>query len=128
VTRAFVDEVRPLLAPEIPFIIYSQFAGDANGPTLVRALAEHRALRFHFEPVRSRPASVSARRAADVVARLIVAAALAEQHPENFQTSVAKDSADHARLVQISDRIERSYRKQGIAHFHDGFVSICPNP
>src|SRR6187399_323064 len=54
VTGRFIDELQPLLGPDVPCIIYSQFAGDDHGPAQVRRYAERAGFDFTFEPLLSR--------------------------------------------------------------------------
>ena len=142
VTREFVSTLLPLLGPETQLVIYSQFAGDQEAPTVVqRYLQSLEGCRFAFEPARSRtlvtnqPSTnrlVEGRtqtvftvdQTAGLVARLVVAAAAARQEPGRVRLAVRKGGAEHALLVDCAGRIEQSYRSQGITHFHDGFAIL----
>ena len=62
--------------------------------------------------------------AARSVARLIVAALMAKQEPRRLRVMVRKGGPEHALLMKCARRIEESYRRQGITHFHDGFVIL----
>jgi hypothetical protein len=138
VTRRFVDALAPLLAPARPVIIYSQFAGNADGPTLLAADADSRGMRLSFEsvaphalierdPASSRvvegfaEARLTARQAAASVARLIVAALVARDRSQQRLVAIRKHGPAHALMMRIAGRLEDSYRSQGITHFHDGF-------
>lgn len=120
VTRIFVDALAPLLAADSDVIVYSQFAGDADGPTLLHAYVQARgAFRLAFEPAAAR--SRSSKEAAASVARLIVAALLARDEPRRLRISIRKDGPEHALMMRCARSLEDSYRRQGITHFHDGF-------
>ena len=122
VTKQFIAELQPVLGQGIPLIIYSQFAGDIDGPTLLRAHAEQAGFDFTFEPLRSRV--FTRRQAADVVARLITAALLAARQPHRVQTRVREGSPEHRLMRKLADRIDQSYATQAITHFHDGFAVL----
>jgi methylase of polypeptide subunit release factors len=139
VTRSFVDTIVPLLAPRGRMVIYSQFAGDANGPAILAAHVQSRGdMRLSFEPVTPRtlvemdPTSrrviegtsttrLTAHQAASAVARLIVAAIVARNEPQRRLIGIRKDGPEYARLLRVTEQLEDSYRRQGITHFHDGF-------
>jgi methylase of polypeptide subunit release factors len=139
VTRRFIDALAPLMAPGSPVIIYSQFAGDANSPTVVeRDIQARSGLRLSFEPVSPRtlverdPASgrviegitttrLTAKQAAGSVGRMIVAALLARDAPQRRLVGIRRDGPEHALLLRVAERLEDSYRIRGITHFHDGF-------
>jgi hypothetical protein len=147
VTRHFVDVLAPLLEPGSPMIIYSQLAGDADGPAVLDQHVKSRGgIRLSFEPLAPRrlvekdPASnrvveghttnrLTARQAAASVARLIVAALVARDEPHRRLVGIRKDGPEHALLMRIAGRLEDSYRTQGITHFHDGFgILTTPEP
>jgi hypothetical protein len=138
VTTRFVDALAPLLEAGSRMIVYSQFAGDADGPTVLSEAMRARSLRLSFEPVAPRTlvdkdlasgrivegrttTRLTAQQAAASVARLIVAALVARDEPKRRLVSVRKDGPEHALMTRIAGRLEDSYRTQGITHFHDGF-------
>lgn len=139
VTSRFVDVLLPLLAPSSQVIIYSQFAGDKERPRVVedyvRAMGD---CQFAFEYVASRAPAVTpldARRrparaivpvdeTATSVARLIVAALMGKKDPRHLRVKIRKGAPEHALLLRFARKIEESYRKQGITHFHDGFAIL----
>jgi methylase of polypeptide subunit release factors len=142
VTKQFVDVLVPLLARGSPMVIYSQHAGDADGPSLLREHVRTReGVRFAFERVKSRrlfvkqPESnrvaegqnqrrLSAGEAAASVARLIVAALMAKKEPRRLRVGIRKDGPEAILLMKFARRLEDCYRRQGITHFHDGFVVL----
>jgi methylase of polypeptide subunit release factors len=146
VTRQFVDVLVPLLDRGSSLVIYSQHAGDADGPALLREHVRTRGeVQFVFEPVKSRrlfvkqPESnqvaegqnrrrLSAGEAATSVARLIVAALMARKDPRRLRAGIRKGGPEEILLMKFARRIEQSYRMQGITHFHDGFVVLTRAP
>ena len=141
VTKSFIEVLTPILVPGTPFVIYSQFAGDRDGPTLLRAYSHRAGFQFSFEPLPSRPVfarhpqtnqilegrtqpQLSREQAADTVARLIVSALLARRERQRIQTRVRKGSSEHRLLANFSERIQESYRPHAISHFHDGFAVL----
>lgn len=142
-TISFVETLVPLLAPDGQVVIYSQWAGDADGP---RALHDYvqskKGLRVEFEPVRSRHLMVkrasegqvvegqsrrvlSAREAAASVARLIVAALMERAQPRQRRLNIRTDGPEHVLLMKFARRIEDGYHAQGFTHFHDGFAVLA---
>ena len=67
---------------------------------------------------------LSASEAATSVARLIVAALMARQEPQRLRVSIRKGGPEDGLLRKFAQRIEHSYRRQGITHFHDGFAVL----
>src|SRR5262245_20420910 len=141
VTRRFIDELQPLLSADAPCIIYSQFAGDSDGPVQVRRYAEQTGFDCRFEPLPPRRVYardpdtnrvlegctqpvLSAAQAAASTARLIVAALQGRRFPERLQTAIRKGSPDHSLLLSLAATLEESYRRQAISHFHDGFAIL----
>jgi len=141
VTRQFVEEVRPLMGAKIPLVIYSQFAGDDSGPDHIRRYAERAGMDFTYEPLPSRrgpfrdPAThrvidrwtqpvLPAAEAAATIARLIVAALVAVRHPEQFQPAIRSGAPEHGMMVEIARALEKSYARQGITRFYDGFAIL----
>ncbi|HXI29801.1 MAG TPA: methyltransferase [Vicinamibacterales bacterium] len=142
VTRQFIDALAPHLAADGEVIVYSQFAGDADGPTaLAQYVRERGGFRLTFEPAASRvlsPAAsaagavaspgrprLSAVEAAASAARLIVAALLARDQPRRLRISVRADGPEHAVMLRCARRLEDSYRRQQITHFHDGVAVLA---
>jgi hypothetical protein len=137
-----VEALLPLLAGESQMVIYSQYAGDAEGPTVLQDYIRARGgIRFAFDSVKSRtlvvkqterdrivegptPRRFSAGEAATSVARLIVAALMARREPRRLRVGVRKGGPEDLLLVKCARRIEESYRRQGITHFHDGFAVL----
>ena len=141
VTGRFIDELQPLLGPDVPCIIYSQFAGDDHGPAQVRRYAERAGFDFTFEPLPSRRVRardpdtnrvvegstqpvLSAAQAAASTARLIVAALLGRRVPQRIQSAIRRGSPEHALLLSLAATLEKSYIRHGITHFHDGFAIL----
>jgi hypothetical protein len=142
VTKQFLQTLFPLLAPQSQTIIYSQFAGDEQGPTLLRDYVQTiGGFSFGFEPAQSGAIAVmdpqSSRvvegrsqtvfridEAAVSVARLIVAALMARQDETRLRVMIRKGGLEHAWLVKFAQRIEETYGRLGIKHFHDGFVVL----
>lgn len=141
-TMQFVETLVPLLAAEGQVLIYSQWAGDADGP---RALYDHvgstKGLRVEFEPVRSRHLMVkrasegavvegesqralSARDAATSVARLIVAALMERARPRQLRLNIRTNGPEHVLLMKFAGRIEDTYHALGFTHFYDGFAVL----
>jgi hypothetical protein len=146
VTKTFIDDLFPFLADNSRMVIYSQFAGDSNGPSVLRDDIQRRSgLRFAFEPVTPRrlvmqqPTTdrvasgesrtvLTAGEAAMAVARLIVAALLAREHPERVRLAVRKGGREDGWQTKFAARIEARYREQRVTHFHDGFVVLTKEP
>ncbi len=132
VTKSFIEALTPELTSGTPFVIYSQFAGDRTGPTLLRAYAHQAGFQFSFEPLPSRPGRtqplLSREEAADTAARLIVSALLARRERPRIQMRLRQGSPEQRLLAHLSERIHESYRTQGISHFHDGFSVLTRNP
>lgn len=145
ITKSFIASLAPILAPGTPFIIYSQFAGDHAGPMRIREYAQHAGFEFGFEPLPSR--KVFARhpqtndilegrscpvltdeQSAETIARLIVSALLARRESRRLQTMVRTGSPEQRLVANVSERIQQSYRAQGISHFHDGFAVLIKQP
>jgi hypothetical protein len=142
VTKTFIDDLFALLADNSRMVIYSQFAGDGHGPSVLRDDIRRRSgLRFAFEPVTPRrlvmqqPSTdriasgesrtvLTAGEAAMAVARLIVSALLAREHPERVRLAVRKGGREDGWQTKFAARIEARYRAQGVTHFHDGFVVL----
>jgi methylase of polypeptide subunit release factors len=141
VTRRFIDELQPLLVADALCLIYSQFAGDDHGPTYVRKYAEGAGFDFRFEPLPPRRVCardpdtnrvlegctqpvLSAGQAAASTARLIVAALLGRRFPQRLQSAIRKGSPEHALLLSLASTLEKSYLRQAITHFHDGFAIL----
>jgi len=146
VTKPFIDELLPLVGDHGCMVIYSQFAGDRDGPRLLRDyIQQHRGFRFAFESVKPRPlvmqqpgtshvasgetrTVLTAGEAATSVARLIVAALLAREHPERVRLAVPKGGREDAWQTTFAARIEASYRRHCVTHFYDGFVVLTKVP
>jgi hypothetical protein len=142
VTKQFIDALLPLLARESRVVIYSQCAGDTDGPSVLRDYIQARGgVGFAFESVKSRllavkqaatnqvvegpnQKSLSAGETAASVARLIVAALVAKKEPRHVRVNIRRDGPEHVLLTKFAGRIEDSYRKQKITHFHDGFAVL----
>jgi hypothetical protein len=142
VTTAFIDALVPLLADNSRMVIYSQFAGDGSGPSAIRDYVRERGgVRFEFEPAAPRPlvmrqpggsgiasgdsrTILTAAEAAASVARLIVTAVLAREHPEHVRVAVRKGAREEALLTRIAARLDERYRRRGLTHFYDGFVVL----
>ena len=104
-------------------VIYSQFAGDDAGPTILRDYIQKiGGFTFSFKG-RSQTVLTLAEAAA-AVARLIVAALLQKREPRQPRIAVRKGGAPHALLSACTQKIEQSYRRQGITHFHDGVAVL----
>ena len=145
VTKSFVEALAPMLAPGTPFVIYSQFAGDRTSPMRMREYSQHAGFEFAFEPLPSRPVFawhpqtndilegrscpvLTGEQAAETIARLIVSALLARREPRRIQTTVRKGSPEQRLVANLSEKIQQSYRAQGISHFHDGFAVLIKQP
>jgi len=146
VTKEFLAALFPLLAGESRVVIYSQFAGDSDGPTALRDYIRPRAeVRIAFEPVTSRTLvearteagrvvegenrkRLSAGETAAAVARLIVAALMEKREPGRLRVSIRKGGPEDLLMTKCARRIEDSYRNQNISHFHDGFVVLTREP
>jgi methylase of polypeptide subunit release factors len=146
VTRTFVDALFPMLAAGSQMVIYSQFAGDAEGPRVFEDCVRRRGgFQFAFERVKSRTLVMkqpgtdriaegqsqsvfSAAETAHSVARLIIAAQMAKHEPGRLRVSVRTGGPEHVLLMKYARSIEESYRRLGISHFHDGFVVLTRDP
>ena len=142
VTKYFARALSPVLSARSQVVIYSQFAGDDRGPTLLRDYIETLGgFSFAFGPVTSRSMAVmnpektrvmegqtrkilSSSEAAATVAKLIVSALRARQDRTRVRAAVKTGGPEHALMLMFARRIEESYRTQGITHFHDGFVVL----
>jgi methylase of polypeptide subunit release factors len=142
VTKAFLDELVPFLADDGRMVIYSQFAGDSTGPSVLRDYIQRKGgLGFAFEPVQSRtlamqqPASdrvvsgesrtvLTATEAAISVARLIVAALLVREDPDRVRLAIRKGGREDAWQMKFAARLDEHYRQLHVTHFHDGFVVL----
>ncbi len=142
ITKDFVAALFPLLASGSRILIYSQFAGDTQGPRVFQDHIQARGgFHFAFEPVQTRTLVVnqpgtgrvaegqsqkmfSAGEIASSVARLIMAALMAKQEPRRVRVNVRKGGSEHVLMMKYARRIEDSYRQQGITHFHDGFAVL----
>ena len=127
VTKAFIGALTPLLAPGTPLVIYSQFAGDGTGPTRLREYSHEAGFEFRFEPLPSRPL-FSAEQAANIVARLVVSTLLAQRERPRIQMRIRTGSPEYRMLMNLSEKIQESYRTQAISHFHDGFAVLTKRP
>jgi methylase of polypeptide subunit release factors len=142
VTKQFIDALLPLLARDGRVVIYSQCAGDTDGPWVLRDyILAKGGVGFAFDSVKSRmlvvkqtatnrvveghnQKSLSAGETATSVARLIVAALVAKKEPRKVRVNIRNGGAEHVLLKKLATRIEDSYRKQKITHFHDGFAVL----
>jgi len=142
VTKVFIDRLFPFLAEGSRTVIYSQFAGDLSGPRVLQEYIQSRGgFRFEFDPVQARalvmqqPGSdriaagesrtvLTAGDTAMSVARLIVAALLAREHPGRVQLAVRKGGREDSWQSKFAARIAALYRLHGISHFHDGFAVL----
>jgi hypothetical protein len=127
VTKQFIEVLLPLLEPKSRVVIYSQCAGDADGPAVLENYIRARGgVRFAFESVVEGQSQrrFSASEAATSVARLIVAALMARKEPRRLRVGVRKGGPEDILLMKCARRIEDGYRRQGITHFHDGFAVL----
>jgi hypothetical protein len=142
VTKEFIEALFPFLAGNSRTVIYSQFAGEGNGRSLLEDYIQRRGgFRFEFEPVKPRTlvmqqratnriaagaskTVLSAAESAASVARLIVAALLARENPERIRIAVRKGGWEDVLQTKLATRLEAYYQQQGITHFHDGFVVL----
>lgn len=127
-TRQFVDIFRSVRASKV--MIYSQFAGDERGPSLIQKYVERTGdFEFAFEPVKSGSGMLkkpvhTAGESALTVARLLTAVLLEKQKPQRLRLVVREGGKDHSLMQSLAAQIEASYRRLGISHFHDGFVHL----
>jgi hypothetical protein len=127
-TRQFIEVFRSVGASSV--VIYSQFAGDAHGPSLIQNDVERMGdFEFAFEPVKSggginKKSVHTAGESALTVARLLTAVLLEKQKPERIRFVVRAGGPEHALMQGFAAQIEASYRRLGITHFHDGFVHL----
>jgi hypothetical protein len=49
---------------------------------------------------------------------------MARQDETRPRVMIRKGGLEHAWLVKFAQRIEETYRRLGIKHFHDGFVVL----
>jgi hypothetical protein len=111
-------------------VIYSQFAGDSRGPSLIQAYIEQSAgCDFAFEPVK-RSAGMhkklvhTANESAQTVARLLTAVLIEKQNPQRRILVVREGGPEHQLMQNLAAQIEASYERLGISHFHDGVVLL----
>jgi methylase of polypeptide subunit release factors len=127
-TRQFIDVFRSVGASKV--IIYSQFAGDERGPSLIQKHVERTGdCEFAFEPVKSgggmqKKPVYTAGESALTVARLLTAVLLEKQEPQRLRLVVREGGPEHRLMRDLAAQIEASYRRLGISHFHDGFVHL----
>jgi len=131
ITRQFIDVFRSVGANKVT--IYSQFAGDDRGPSLIQKHVERiRDFDFAFEPIKSgggmqkKPVHTAAE-SAMTVARMLTALLLEKQQPQRLRRMVREGGPEHALMQHLAAQIEASYRRLGISHFHDGFVHLVRN-
>ncbi len=130
VTKEFINAVRPFLRPGSSAVIYSQFAGDRHGPSLMDAyISSCGEFDCVFEPVAgaagfARKQVFTSEEAAETVARLAVAALLQREEPGRLRVQVARGGSEHALIARLAVRIHDAYRAIGLTHFHDGFVLL----
>ena len=111
------------LAPGAKAIVYSQFAGDSGGPSLVgQFVSSLEAFEWSFRPT-GRPAVYTADETARSIARLIVAAALAKREPSKLRLAI-RSGPEHELMLKLARRIADSYQCNHITHFHDGFLEL----
>jgi hypothetical protein len=127
-TRQFIDVFRSIRGSKV--IIYSQFAGDERGPSLIQKHVERTGdFEFAFEPVKSgggmqkKPVH-TAGESALTVARLLTAVLLEKEKPQRLRLVVRQGGPEHRLMQNLAAQIEASYRQLGISHFHDGFVHL----
>jgi predicted RNA methylase len=127
-TRRFIDVFRSVGGSKV--MIYSQFAGDERGPSLIQKHVERTGdFEFAFEPVKSgggihkKPVH-TAGESALTVARLLTAVLLEKQKPQRLRLVVREGGPEHGLMQNLAAQIEASYRRLGISHFHDGFVHL----
>ena len=128
ITRQFIDVFRSVGAGKL--LIYSQFAGDAHGPSLIQKFVERTGdFEFAFEPIKSggginkKPVHTAAESAL-TVARLLTAVLLEKQKPERPRLAVREGGPEHRLMQNLTAQIEESYRRLRVTHFHDGFVQL----
>jgi methylase of polypeptide subunit release factors len=128
ITRQFIDLFRSVGASRL--LIYSQFAGDEHGPSLIRKFVDRTGdFEFAFEPIKSggginKKSVHTAAESALTVARLLTAVLLEKQKPERPRFMVRKGGPEHGLMQNLAAQIEASYRRLGVTHFHDGFVHL----
>ena len=136
------DEVQARVGGRGETFLDSDHAGDAEDPRALHDYIQARgAFRFAFEFVKPRrlvekrtdsdrvveghnKRSLSAGEAAASVARLIVAALMAKKEPQRLRVNLRKGGPEHILLTKFARRVEDSYRRQEITHFHDGFAVL----
>jgi hypothetical protein len=127
-TRQFIDVFRSVGASNV--VIYSQFAGDAHGPSLIQNDVEGTGdFEFAFEPIKSgsginKKSVHTAGESAMTVARLLTAVLFEKQMPQRIRFVVRAGGPEHALMQSFAAQIEASYQRLGITHFHDGFVHL----
>jgi hypothetical protein len=130
VTKHFIDVLRSVQGPGSKIVIYSQFAGDEHGPSIIQSyVARTGGFECAYEPVESggglqRKAIQTATESAGTVARLLTAALFEKQRPERLRIAIREGGPEHALMENLAAQIEASYRRLGISHFHDGFVHL----
>jgi predicted RNA methylase len=131
ITRQFIDVFRSVRARKL--LIYSQFAGDQHGPSLIQNyVGRTDDFEFAFEPVRSgdgmhKKSVHTAGESAMTVARLLTAVLLEKQKPQRPRLVVHEGGPEHRLMQNLTAQIEASYRRLGVTHFHDGFVHLVRN-
>jgi hypothetical protein len=142
VTKVFIDRLFPFLDGGSRTVIYSQFAGDRDGPRVLQDYIRSRGgFHFEFEPVKTRALMMrqqgsggiavgenrtvlAASDAAASVARLIVAALLARENLDRVRVAVRRGGREDGWQSRFAARIGEFYRLHGISHFHDGFAVL----
>jgi methylase of polypeptide subunit release factors len=131
VTRQFIDVFRSVGASKV--VIYSQFAGDAHGPSLIQNYVGRTGdFAFAFESVRSgvglhkKPVH-TAGESALTVARMLTAVLLEKQNPQRVRLVVREGGPEHSLMQNLAAQIGASYGRLGVTHFHDGFVQLMRN-
>jgi hypothetical protein len=129
VTRQFIDVLRAVEGPGGRILLYSQFAGDEHGPSLIRGHVERLGdFEFAFDSIEGpdgmRKKSYMANESAETVARLLTAALLEKQEPQRPRLAIRQGGPEHALMQKLAAQIEASYKQAGITHFHDGFVTL----
>jgi methylase of polypeptide subunit release factors len=123
ITKEFIKTMASQLAPGAKAIVYSQFAGDSGGPSLVgQFVSSLEAFEWSFRPT-GRPAVYTADETARSIARLIVAAALAKREPSKLRLAI-RSGPEHELMLKLARRIADSYQCNHITHFHDGFLEL----
>jgi hypothetical protein len=112
ITRQFIDIFRSVEASRL--LIYSQFAGDEHGPSLIQKFVERTGdFTFAFEPIKSgggmnkKPVHTAAE-SAQTVARLLTAALLEKQKPQRPRLVVREGGPEHKLMQNFAAQIEAS--------------------